>query len=471
MNKYSILVKNTLLVFGGGIGSKLIMLFMMPLYTRWLSRDGYGEMDLITIYATLLLSIVSCCIPEALFVFPSGETKINQMKFFSSGVLFNCFTIFLATCLFVVIDFFSKLYFWDNSFINNIWFIYIMMVSSIFQQQAQQFSRSTNHMIVYSLTGLIYTLIVFVLSFLLVKSNGVRGYVNCITIANIGSMLFCLYFAKIYKYLNFKYFRYSAVKEMLVYSIPLIPNSIIWWLVNAFNRPLMERYLGIQDVGIYAVANRFPSILTVLFAMFTASWQISAIEEFKSGTYQVFYNRIFKFVFNILICILLIIVLSSKLFVEIFADSDFFTAWKYIPILTFGTFISCISAFIGVNFSAARESKYFLYSSLYGAVVSIILNFVLIPLWGLWGACFSVVLSFFAIAISRYIYSIKYVHVSNIMYYVIMLICVISVMILYNFENYLLCCISAILIIFYLVYKNLNDFLTLTNKLCLLFRR
>lgn len=174
MSKYSNLLKNTLLVFSGGIGSKLITLFMMPFYTKWLSVGGYGEMDLITIYATLLVSIVSCCIPDALFVFPCGERLSKQREYFSSGLTFNCFTVVLTTIVFVLIDCVKEFYCWSNGFVNNLWLIYIMLVSTILQQQVQQFSRSTNHMVVYSLTGLFYAITIFCLSFILVKGTSIN---------------------------------------------------------------------------------------------------------------------------------------------------------------------------------------------------------------------------------------------------------------------------------------------------------
>ena len=248
MSKYTLLAKNTLLVFGGGVGAKLITLFMMPLYTRWLSVDGYGVMDLITIYVTLLISIVSCCIPEALFVFPCGEPKDKQKTYFTSGLVFNIFTIFLALIVFYIISTISDTYNWNNSFTDNIWLIYVMLVSSIFQQQVQQFSRSTNHMVVYSLTGLVYTICVFILSFYFVKQYGVSGYVSCITLANIISALYCLVFSRTYNYINISFAKLGTIKKMLIYSMPLIPNSIMWWLVNALNRPVMEADLGMHDI-------------------------------------------------------------------------------------------------------------------------------------------------------------------------------------------------------------------------------
>ena len=465
MSKYTLLVKNTLLVFGGGIGAKLITLLMMPLYTRWLSVDGYGEVDLITVYVSLLLSIVSCCIPEALFVFPAGEDKIKQKQFFSSGLSFNFCTIIIAFLIVYMINIFSAIYGWNNFFTSYSWYIYIIIVSTIIQHQVQQFSRSTGHMVVYSLTGLVYTLSVVGLSFYFVKYHGVVGYIISITLANIISSIYCFVFSKSFEYFRLSSINLNSIKEMLVYSIPLIPNSVMWWLVNAINRPIMEEKLGLYDIGIYAVSNKFPSILAVLFTMFTVSWQISAIDEFNKNSYTEFYNKISKLIFNILLFFLIGIILTSKILVGIFANQDFFEAWKYIPILTFGTFISCISSFVGVNFTAARKSKYFLFSSLYGALASVILNFILIPIFGIWGACLSVVLSFLVVAIARIMFSEKFVKLTNIPYYIVFIAFAIAIIIAYNNEYNFSTALLVLIMLILLLINNKAEIELIKSKL------
>ena len=74
MNKYKRLGKNTFLVFIGNTGSKLIALVMLPFYTSWLSVEDYGVTDIINVYVSFLVSIVSCCIAES--ILPVGGIKI-----------------------------------------------------------------------------------------------------------------------------------------------------------------------------------------------------------------------------------------------------------------------------------------------------------------------------------------------------------------------------------------------------------
>lgn len=112
MNKYKRLGKNTLLVFIGNAGSKLIGLVMLPFYTSWLSVEDYGVTDIINVYVSFLVSIVSCCIAESIFIFPKGQKVEKQKQYFSSGIVFVLQAFF---CLLLIV--------WDCRFcFFHIWF-------------------------------------------------------------------------------------------------------------------------------------------------------------------------------------------------------------------------------------------------------------------------------------------------------------------------------------------------------------
>jgi O-antigen/teichoic acid export membrane protein len=83
---------------------------------------------------------------------------------------------------------------------------------------------------------------------------------------------------------------------------------------------------------------------------------------------------------------------------------------------------------LGSSFSAARESKYYFYSSIWGALTSILCNMVLIPVFGIMGAAISAPISFAVMSVSRVIYAWKYVQIKYIIRYVLMLL--ISIMVI-----------------------------------------
>jgi O-antigen/teichoic acid export membrane protein len=450
--KYHRLGKNTLLIFIGNAGAKLIGLLMLPFYTRWLSVEDYGTTDIISVYVSLLLGIATACIADAVFVFPKDQEVEKQKSYFSSGLFFAFCSLSMTAFLFMGIRILFAYYGMSNSFTNNIWFVYGLLVSNFLQQYMQQFIRSIDKMKVYSTTGIIVTVSTAVCSFFFIPRWGVFGYVLALIFANLLGMIYSFCFSSACRYFSIVSIKKSICKEMLKYSVPLIPNGMMWWLVGALNRPLMEKYLGMHAVGIFAVANKFPGIMSLFFSLFGVSWQISVLEEFGKKGYMNFFNIVFRIVVTGLFFLFFVITFCSKLIVKIFAAVDFYEASRYISVLTLGIILSSISSLAGSNFSATRESKYFFYSSIWGAIFSVIGNLLLIPRLGIMGASIAVPLSFMAMAVSRILYGWRYVQIKNVSLYLVMLLIALGtiVIMLYIQSIWLKYCLYTILFIFFL---------------------
>lgn len=469
MGKYSRLGKNTLLVFIGSAGAKLIGLLMLPFYTRWLSVEDYGTTDIINVYITLLLGVATACISESVFVFPKGQPREKQRSYFSSGLFFSLISLSVTAVFFQGVRTFFEYREISNSFTTNTWLIYGLLAATFLQRYVQQFTRSIDKMVVYSITGIVLTGCTALFSFLIIPHRGVYGYVLAMILANFTAAIYAFLFSGSFRYLNFRSIRKGPCIEMLKFSVPLIPNGVMWWLVSALNRPMMESYLGMNSVGIFAVANKFPGILAVVFSVFITSWQISVMEEFGKEGYSNFYNKMLRLTVFGLMSLFFIISLSSKLIVQIFVTADFYEAWKYIPVLTLGVIFSNIAGFAGCNFSATRESKYFFYSSIWGAIAAVGFNFILIPKFGIMGAAVSILMSFAVMAAARIMYAWKYVKIQNPKWFLIILsvgIATIVVMLTVQFIW-----LKGLLIVFFLlIFMGMNmglkdDFLKLYQKI------
>lgn len=422
MGKYTRLGKNTLIVFIGGAGSKLVGILMLPLYTRWLSTSDYGITDMITVYATLLLSIVTCCIYDSIFIFPKGQELAVQKEYFSSGLVFSLTMLAITAGLFAIASGIPDFYRADSIFMEYIWLIYGILCTSFLQTFVQQFVRSVGHVKIYSMTGVVLTLATAVYSIAFIPGWGVKGYIYAIILANLSAACYSFVRSRTYRFIDRMAVKKKRCVEMLRYSVPLIPNAIMMWLVAALNRPVMESYLGIDAIGIFAVANKFPGILSMLFAIFLQAWSISVLEEFGKKDYPIFYNKILRLGVTLLIFLLCIVTFLSKFMVSFFASQAFFEAWRYIPVLTLGIVFSCISSISGSHFWATKESKYLFYSSIFGALVAVLGNFLLIPLWGIMGASISYVLSFVTVTLIRIGYGWRYVRIQRLDEYFFMLL-------------------------------------------------
>jgi O-antigen/teichoic acid export membrane protein len=469
MSKYKRLGKNTVLVFIGNLGSKLIALFMLPFYTKWLSVEDYGVTDIIGIYAGFFLGFISLSIADAIFVYPKDKDALVQKKYFSSGLFFTliCFSIaaigfFIAKCVF---SYFHIV----NSFTEYAWTIYFLILAIFIQMYLQQFTRCIDKMNIYAISGIVLTTLIALFAFLLIPSFGIMGFVYAQILAYVGTALYTFIGSKLYTYISFKSIRLPYYKEMIYYSVPLIPNGIMFWVIGSLNRPVMEVSLGVYGIGIFAVANKFPSMVSMVFAVFANSWQISVLEEFNKENFEQYYNKMLRVIFSLLVMLSCGVAIFSKQIVALFADAKFYEAWQLVPVLTLAILFSSLSGFVGTCFSAVRKSKYYFYSSIWGALASVLLNLLLIPYLGLFGAALAVVLSHFVMAITRILYSWQYVKITNFHLYGLMLLLnVLVIGITLLIDNQLIKVLSYILLFisFLIINKGMKtDFITLIKKI------
>lgn len=421
-NRYKRLAKNTLLVFMGQAGSSLMGMILLPFYTHWLSAEQYGTADIINTYSLILSGFIGCCIADAIFVFPTGKSDEEKKKYFSSGTVFLLFSFTVSSLLFLLCEFVAHNNHLTDSFFSNIWYIYAMIVCKLLQIYIQQFTRSIDRMLVYSVTGIVQTITLSVLSILLIPIWSTSGYLMAIICSNLIASIYSFIQSKSYRYFSLQSFRLSSLKELLRYGIPLVPSGIMWWLVNGINRPFMEQMLGLKAVGLFAVASKFPAVLSLLCTIFSTAWSISVLEEFERPDFNHFFNRVLKLVFFASVLCGCIIALISPLIISLLADKEYYEAWRLIPALAFGVILQNISGQIGGIFMAEKKSVYFLYTSAFGGVISLIVTYVCIKYFGLMGAPWAIVFSFLFMTVARMKYAWKHINEMNIGYYIMMCI-------------------------------------------------
>ena len=78
---------------------------------------------------------------------------------------------------------------------------------------------------------------------------------------------------------------------MLAYSIMLVPNNISWWVMNTSDRLMLTAMSGAAVTGIYSLANKFPSIVTILLYIIYQAWQEQAVLEYDSDTRDTYYTK------------------------------------------------------------------------------------------------------------------------------------------------------------------------------------
>ncbi len=95
-------------------------------------------------------------------------------------------------------------------------------------------------------------------------------------------------------------------------------------------------------------------------------------------------------------------ILICNIFIaKILYAKEFFAAWEYVPFLLFGAVFNGLALFEGCLYSAVKKTKEVFYTTLIGAAVNIIANFIFVQTLGPVGAAFATLLGYAAIWILR----------------------------------------------------------------------
>lgn len=417
MNKYSFIVSNTLFVALGTLGSKLIYVLMLPLYTRWLATDEFGAADTITTYTDILITIIFLNISDAIFVYPKTVALEQKKEYFSSGLAFLLGMSLLSVILISSTTLLGELVNKESVFFKYKWLIFLLMVSRYFQYYTQSFVRSLDMLGLYGFIGVLLTSSIALFSFTLIPFFHFEGYIYSIILAQLISGLYPVWKAKLYRYFQWSSIKRKPLVDLLRYSVPLAPNSVMWWLISGINRPLMEAKLGLTAIGIYAVANKISGMVNTASTIVGLAWCNSVLDEYGKPGFERFYNNYLRVLATIYFCCCFCLIIFADIIVRIFSTHDYFDAANYIPLLSLGLICSGFGSAIGTIYAAVKKSKYFFYSSLWGGLISLITIYPFINYWGLRGVCLSLLLSFLAVMLSRWYYSCYFIKITNISFY------------------------------------------------------
>ena len=188
---------------------------------------------------------------------------------------------------------------------------------------------------------------------------------------------------------------------MLGYSWPLIPNSISWWIVNVSDRLIINNYIGLAATGIYAVANKIPAIVNVLFSVFHVSWVQSASETVSDNDYSQYCNSVFNKLVPFIFSAATVLTSANFIFYKWIFDVKYSDAYYYSPILIIAAGISCIGQFMGGIMIAKRKTKQNGATNMVAAASNIIINLIMVKKFGLFAASMSTLLAYVILVACR----------------------------------------------------------------------
>ncbi|AIF45595.1 lipopolysaccharide biosynthesis protein [Virgibacillus sp. SK37] len=402
MTEKRTLVKDTLLYGIANLGSKLLTFLLLPLYTHYFTTEEYGLWDVVLTTTTLLAPFITFELTAAVYRWLIVEKmEEKKVKIITTGLAVIIRNLFVFTALTaIVLIIYSVPYGWTALLL-----LQTMILSSFLQQCA----RGLGYNKLFASLGIIQSAVTAaaILLLIFVFELRVEAFFYSAILASAVVIFVAWTTMNFKKYISFHTYSKELLSTFFIYSLPIIPGAVSWWVMNLSDRYFIIAFLGMEANGLYAVANKIPALLVMVNTIFSLAWKDHAILSFDSAEKNAYYSRVFHHFFRLMATTVVLIILLARPLIDIFIGEAFHDAWKYTGILLVGALFSALSQFWGAGFHGAKKTKAIFLTSMVGAVVNVLINVLFIQYWGLYAVAVSTMVAFLVMWVIR-VYSAKH---------------------------------------------------------------
>ena len=382
------LIKNTFIIAMGKFSTQIVSFLLVSLYTAKLTTQEYGSYDLIVTIITFLTPFITLTLEESMFRFLIDAKNKREEKSIITQTVLTILTMLTVACL--IIFFIIKIF---SIKTTSLFIPYVIAV--VLMAMMNALVRGLGKIKLYSLSNFILSVLTIVLNIVLILGTNLKvdGLLLSVIIANIVMVLFLAVRLHLRRYINPKLVNRKLMKEMLAYSIPLIPHSLSWTIINLSDRVIVTSFLGTASNGIYAISNKFPTIINTVYNYFAIAWKESAAKALHDDESHKYYNKIYVSLRNLVYSATVVVIAAIPFVFNILINKSYAEAYLYIPILVFSVYFSNMASFYGGIFSAYKETKIIGSTTLVAAIINLAINLIFIKLFGIYAAAISTFIS------------------------------------------------------------------------------
>ncbi len=403
MKRETKLIKNTGIIGLGMLCTKGVSFLLLPLYTSLLSTSDYGTVDFVFTLVSLIAYTLTLQFEQGVFryLIDCRDNKEKQKKYITTTLLFIAFITAVGVLITVIVCA-SVSYGYTLYLVFN---VIAVVFSSIICQIARGLDKTT----IYTIGSFISasSQIVFNVVFIVGLKWNIGGMLTAFILGNLLCISFVAYKCRLISYFSIKSFDKTILKELLKYSLPLVPNTLCWWLINCSDRFIIVRFLGTSANGIYAIANKFPTVFSAFTRVYQMSWAENAAESSNAEDRDNYYSKIM----NQSICFIIYMCAGGLALLpfifKYLINSNYSESYYNILILLVAGVFNCWSNLYGSLFGALKHTKTIAVTTVFAAIVNVGLNLLFINKIGLYAASFSTLAAYIIVTAIRHFEIIK----------------------------------------------------------------
>jgi O-antigen/teichoic acid export membrane protein len=411
------LVRGSALYALANIGDKVISFFVLvPLYAKFLTPSAYGIIALSDSIGQFIVRGLGLSLDDSLRrLYFQYIDSAEELKAYVSSVLWSV----LGTIGLMLVFSFTVVPAIMHRFVPNFevpFYPYIALSVGaaiglhvlLYRQTLYQVESAPGKYLAVSATSFLLT-VSFAVTYLVIFRMGAYGMLLAKLLAAVGIAGICLYLMRRWFSGGWKW---HYLRETLLLSFPLIPHYLTGYGLDVADRFILARYRSIAEVGVYSLAYTIGKSMYMVGLSVCQAWSPTFFALARHGDASK--DRLGRLTSMIAIFLTWIAVTGSlavEVFVVQFLDARYRGAAQVAPWIV-GSFL--FQGLYALSMLSAMQAKrsIFLFASSSGAfAVNILLNFVLVPRYGMYGSAYANMIAFIVIAVLMYFFAQRLFHV------------------------------------------------------------
>ena len=401
----------------------MLTFLLVPLYTEVLEVGVYGKVSIIFSWFAIFNVILAYGMETAFFRFFNKEDNKDAVISTSTiSIIFTSLLIFILSFLFR--NQLASLINIKVEYINFVLWILLLDALVIIPFAWLRAKEQPMKYAIIKITNVAINigLNLFFLLWLgnlskdesvfqsIYKSNFEINYILIATL--IASAITLLLMLPFYSKVKYK-FDFNLWKRMLRYAFPVLIAGLAYAINETFNRILLD-YLSTADdpdreIGMFSACYKLALFMTLFATAFRLGIEPYFFSHAKSNNPQKNYAKILEyFVIFGSVILLVVVVFADIIKILLIRDAAFWEAMWIVPIILIASFCLGIYHNLSVWYKITDRTKFGAYISVFGAIVTLVLNFWLIPIIGYKGSAIATLAAYGSMVLLSYYYGRKY---------------------------------------------------------------
>ncbi len=397
-------ISSQTLIYGlGDAVTRVAALILLPIYTRFLTPDDYGKFAIATLFATVVALILDFGQRTAFFRFYFDTDNRDERRRLTGTVLLFLL-IAAAVILLPLVAFFDRIAQPLVKDLTLVPLIKITLISTFFDVgSAIPFAifRAKQYAAKYAALSAARFFISVALNIIaiVVLHWGVVGliYANLLTSA----LFFLICMVLTTRDIEWT-IELNLLKRLLRFGLPLIPAGLAYWALNLSDRFFLQKYTDLTQVGLYSVSYSIAAILHMIMGWFNTAYAPYCYSIAKDSDARSVYARVMVYAITLLMLVGLGLSIFAREALMLLTPPAYHSAASIVPLIVLAYIFYEVYYLFSFGFDITRKTGYAPFMIGAGAVVNLVLNVILIPRFGMYGAAIATVLSYMLLPIIEY---------------------------------------------------------------------